>query len=252
MKSNRNAAPPRTALPALLLAAVLTLTLAAFAPTAAVAQPSGIHVTGAGEVAVVPDLARVTLDARREGTDAAALKTELDEITAAVLAFARSLDIEPRDVTAAAVNIHPRYRHRDGETTVEGVIASRTIQLTLRRLDNVGVLINGALARGVNGVGNVQLDAANRVELERAALDLASDDARREAGQIATRFGVRLGALINAGSSGHQVAPVMMMDAMAARSSTKESFAPGEMIIRRDIQATFAIEAAPAAAQPGG
>jgi len=248
MQSNRNPAPPRTSLPALLLAAML----AACSSMAVVAQPAGIHVSGAGEVAVIPDLARVTLDARREGNDAAALKTELDEVTTAVLAFARSLGIEARDITAAAVNIHPRYRHRDGETTVEGIIASRTIQVTLRRLDNVGELINGALARGVNGVGNVQLDAANRVELERAALDLAIDDARREAGQIATRFGVRLGALVNAGSSGHQVAPVMMMDAMAARSSPKESFAPGEMIIRRDIQATFAIEALPAAAQPGG
>lgn len=205
-------------------------------------QAGGIHVTGVGEVQVVPDLARINLEVRREGTDAAALKTELDTVTRAVLALTRELAVDERDVTAAAVSIYPRYRHRDGESVVDGVIASRAITVTLRELDDVGELVNGALTRGVNGVNGIELDASDRTAREREALDRAIDDATRQAGQIAARFRVGLGPLINAGTAqGPQPRP-MMMDAMAAAApAARESFAPGEMTIRREISASFAI-----------
>jgi len=224
---------------------ILTALLPLLAGTASAAdEPRGIRVTGAGEVLVVPDMARVNLEVRREGQDAAALKQTLDEVTARVLALTDRLDIPRRDVTAAAVNIYPRYRHHPNEEPrIDGIIAVRTIEVTLRDLTRVGDLINQSLEAGVNGVGGVALDAQNRADLERAALDLAIDEATREAGQIARRFGVGLGPLQHASTSQHYVQP-MVMEAMAVRSAAKDSFEPGEMTIRREIQATFAIDAA--------
>lgn len=225
------------------LVALLAL-LAALLPARPVhaQQPGGIHVTGVGEVQVVPDLARISLEVRREGVDAAALKTELDTVTRAVLALTRELDVDERDVTAAAISIYPRYRQRDGESVVDGVVASRAITITLRELDHVGDLVNGALSRGINGVNGIELDASDRAALEREALDRAIDDAVRQAGQIAARFRVGLGPLVNAGSAlGPQPGP-MMMDVMAASApAARESFAPGEMTVRREISASFAI-----------
>jgi uncharacterized protein YggE len=214
-------------------------------PSSANAQDGGIHVTGTGEVAVVPDLARVNLDVRREGADAAALKSELDGVAAAVLALASTLGIEDRDVTAATVNIHPRYRQRDGESVVDGVVAVRSIAVTLRELDRIAEFIDGALARGVNGVNGVELDASNRAALDRQALDLAIDDATRQAEQIAARFGVGLGALLEAGGAGAAPRPIpMMMDTMVAGSpEARRSFEPGLLTIRREIAARFAIDA---------
>jgi uncharacterized protein len=203
------------------------------------ARSDGIHVTGAGEVRVVPDMAQVALEVRREGNDAAALKTELDRVTAAVIALTRSLRIDAKDVTAAAVTIQPRYRHRDGETVVDGVVAVRSIEVTLRQLDRIGELVNGALERGVNGIRGVTLDASNRAELEDRALDRAIDDAVRVAGRVAERFGVPLGTLVATETSPHTVVPVAM-DAMAVRMAP-ESFEPGTLTIRREVRATFAI-----------
>lgn len=203
--------------------------------------PGGIHVSGIGEVRVVPDTARVTLEVRREGEDAAALKSELDEVTAAVLELARELDIPERHVTAAAVNVYPRYRPTERAPEPAGVIASRTVEVTVEDLARLGELINGALERGANGVGGVQLDASNRAELENKALDLAIDDAVDEARRIARRFDVELGRLNDASASSHPVQPLMRMEAMADRSMANESFAPGEMTIRREIRATFGI-----------
>lgn len=224
-------------------ATLLMLLCAALAvPAFASEALTGIHVSGAGEVAVVPDMARLSLEVRREGPDANRLKVELDEVVAAVLELTDSLDIERRDVTAAAVNIYPRYRPRDGESVIDGLIASRSIDVVLRDLALIGDLINAALGRGVTGVGGVTLDASDRTALERQALDLAIDDARREAKQIADRFEVKLGPLKNAVAGSHGVQP-MIMEAMAVRGAAKDTFSPGELTVRREVQATFGIDA---------
>lgn len=210
-------------------------------PTLAAAEPlTGIHVNGAGEVRAVPDMARVTIEARREGTDAAALKKQLDQVTAAVLELTRELGIRERDVTAAAVNIYPRYwpQERDQERP-EGVIASRTIEVTVRDLAILGDLINRALERGANGIQGVDLDVSNRRELEAEALDLAIDDAVQQARRMAKRFQVELGPLKDASTSS-PVQPLMRMEAAMANRQAS-SFSPGELTIRRDVQATFSI-----------
>lgn len=217
------------------------LLLAAFAAVPAAAQEplTGIHVSGFGEIQAVPDVADVTLEVRREGLEPAALKTELDQVVARVLELADELDIPRRHVTAAAVNVFPRYPRPEEKEPVEGVIATRSIEVHVEDLARLAELINGSLERGVNGVGGVRLDVANRAELERQALDLAIDDAVREARQVAERFGVRLGPLKNASSSGHH--QPMMMEAMARGSAAKDSFSPGLITLRRDVQATFGI-----------
>ncbi len=219
----------------------LTLSLAAALPAPGVrAQESGIQVTGTGEVTVVPDLARLSVEVRREGDDPAALKAELDEVTAAVLALGRELEVAERDITAAAVHVFPRYV-RDGDLSrPDGVIASRNIEFTVRALDRLADLINGALERGANGIGGVQLDASNRKELDQQALDLAIDDAVRTARQVARRFGVELGPLAFA-STGPKMFNPVMMEAMAVRGAAKDSLAPGELSITQTIQASFAI-----------
>ncbi|MEZ5558695.1 MAG: SIMPL domain-containing protein [Pseudomonadales bacterium] len=212
-------------------------------PAAALAgaDDGGLHVTGSGEIRAVPDMGYVNIDVRREGADAAALKTELDQVTAAILALTRSLKIDKRDVTAAAVSIYPRYRRQDDENVVDGVIASRSVQVTVRDLDRIAEVINGALAAGANGIGNVQLDLSKRTDLEREALNLAIDDARREAAQIAERFGVELGRLQSASSSAQQPVPVYKEAMMMRAAAADDSFSPGEMTVRREVQATFAI-----------
>lgn len=224
------------------VAAALALLLTFTAAPATADALTGIHVTGVGELQVVPDTAQVTLEVRREGTDPAALKTELDRVTADVLKLTADLGIPKRQVTAAAVNIFPRYRSDDDDDQKPaGVIASRTLDIKVEHLSHLGELINGALQRGVNGVRDVSLDVSNRIELEQRALSAAIDDATRQAQHIADRFKVELGPLKDASASSHQVRPMMSMAMEARKAPAPDAFAPGEMTIRQEVQATFGI-----------
>jgi uncharacterized protein YggE len=200
----------------------------------------GIHVTGQGEVLAEPDMLRVNLQVNRQGRDARALKKEMDAITARVLKLTDRLKIERRDVTAAMVNIQPNYRYENNRQTMDGVTASRGIQIVLRDLDAVGELMDEALGLGVNSIGGVQLDVANRVELEQQALTFAIDDAKAEAARIAQEFGVRVAGVLNVHVGRHAVQP-QMARTLRMESDAGESFSPGQIVIRRDVQATFGI-----------
>ncbi|MFP6814871.1 MAG: SIMPL domain-containing protein [Pseudomonadales bacterium] len=224
-------------LPGMIIAALMVSPLAA---TFALAQVEGIHVNGRGVLQVQPDIARLTLQVTREGQDASALKNGLDDVTRAVLELTGKLGIAREDVTAAAVNIQPRYRRGSGSSVIDGVRASRTITVVLRDLEVYGELMNGALKLGVNSISGTQLDTSEREMLEKQALELAMANAREEAQRVAVGFGVRAGTLLDVHVGAQFARPQRAMRAMESSAGT--DFSAGQIIVQRDLQATFAIE----------
>ena len=201
----------------------------------------GLHLSGTGEVAVVPDLARVTLQVSREGNDAVDLKADVDQVTAGVLALAKEFGLADRDVVAASMNIYPSSRRRrDGEQE-SFLSVNRPVQLTIRELEQLPALINRSLALGINGVQGVQLDTSRRSELEQEALALAIADARAEAERVAAGFDVELSGVLAVHVDSHSVEPRLMATREMAMDAGA-GFAPGEMIVRRTVRAQFAIE----------
>ncbi len=200
----------------------------------------GIHVSGVGEILVEPDMARLTLQVTRQGRDVAALKDEMDRITAGVLKLTDSLGIDRKDVTAAMVQIHPNRVYENGRQSIDGVIASRSIEITLRDLDDIGALMNRSLTLGINNISGVQLDTSRRPELELKAIDLAIENASMLAERVARGFNVRLLGVRRVAVHGPvTVQPEMAMARMAADGG--DSFSAGQIRIRRDVQATFSI-----------
>ncbi|MEM8765921.1 MAG: SIMPL domain-containing protein [Pseudomonadota bacterium] len=202
--------------------------------------PAGIQVSGQGTLEVAPDLGRLNLHARREGTEGPALKAELDAVVTAVLALTAELDIEARDVTATAVSMQPRYERRGDRSVVAGLAASRTITVVLRDLERFSELLDGSLALGINNLDPIALDSSRRAELEDEALDLAMADAEREAQRVADGFRVQLGPVNNVFVGSHSPRP-QAYRAAAMAESTASSFSPGVIVIERSVQATFSI-----------
>jgi hypothetical protein len=200
----------------------------------------GIQVNGRGVVNTVPDMGTVNLHIRREGDDPAALEAAMNQVVGQVLKLTRKLDIAEKDVTAALVSIQPRYQRRNDETVVSGVIASRTVTITVRRLADFPKLLQQSLELGVNNVDPIALDSSRRVELEAQALDLAMADAISRADQVAAGFSVRRGSVVDVRVSTHNVMPRMAMQEMRV-GAADDAFAPGEIRIEQNVDATFAI-----------
>lgn len=227
-----------------LIISALTNTLAAASTDAVQREPgAGIRVQGVGEVAVTPDLARVHLEVRREGADATELMRALDAVVAAVLERARAEGVDERDVIAAAVSLYPRQRQEGDAMIQDGVIASRSMTVTVRHLERLPGFVNAVIGLGINGINGIELDVADRAAHEQAALDRAIDAATQEAARVAGRFGVAAGVLLAADTAGGSgPGPFMRMEALAAAPN---SFAPGTLRIRREVIARFAIAPPP-------
>ncbi len=223
----------------LLTTAVAATALAMAAP--ALAQTNGIHVSGQGSLEVEPDMGYVSMHVRREGSDPAELRREIDKVVRAILKLVRNLKIAESDVTTAALSINPRYRRRDSETVVDGVIATQTILITLRDLDLFGRLLNRSLEEGVNNVDPIRLDTSRRVELENQALEVAMKDAREEAARVALGLDLRLGQALNVQVVSHSPRPQMALMEMRSAGNTA-TFNPGLIRVERNVQVTFAID----------
>lgn len=223
-----------------IIAFALFALLASGCTKAAEAVPGGgIQVSGQGTLEVVPDMGRVSLHVRREGSDAAALTETLNNVTADLIAMAKKLGIDDRDITATALSINPRYRRRGDESVADGVIASRTMAVVLKDLDRYIELMNEALALGANNVDPIRLDTSKREALENQALTLAMEDAKAEAARVADGFGVQLGRVTHVQVGTHSPRPEAMRAVSYADSAP--SFSAGVIQISRSLSATFAI-----------
>lgn len=205
---------------------------------AAAENGNGIRVTGRGAAEVTPDMARFSFEIVRQGRDASALKRDVDGVTAAVVALAEELGVARADINSAVIQVRPEYRYVDGRSVLEGVSASRTVQVTLTNLEHYAALSDGAIAAGVNHLQSVELDVRARSEFERAALESAVEQARADARSVANRLGLAVGRAleVTVHDQGGGVVPVPMQMAMAEKSS---DFRPGTLKIERQVSVRF-------------
>jgi uncharacterized protein YggE len=208
-------------------------------------RPRTVNVSGMGEVAAEPDLARITLGVESRKPSLAEARTEVNSTIDRVLKLTRDLGIDPKHVNATRVQVQPEYswNPKDRKRVLLGYLVHRQVQVELRNLEQLGPLLERAVDVGVNQVGDPALDSSRRKELEREAMSLAVQDARLNAEALAGAAGVRLGPVrsLNGSASGPPMpmfrAQVAMADAAAA--PPEATYQPGEMKFNANVNAEY-------------
>ena len=172
--------------------------------TAEEPRPRTVNVSGMAEVSAEPDIARVTLGVESRKPTMEAARAEVAATVDRVLALARELKIDPKQVNATRVQVQPEYRwnENDRERVLLGYMVSRQVEIELKDLDKLGALLERAVDAGVNQVGDPMLDSSRRKDLEREAMTKAVEDARLNAEALARAAGAKLGAVRTLSASG--------------------------------------------------
>lgn len=234
------------------LIALSTTLLIALAAAPAVANDNlsrAVTVSGRGEVAVLPDRARVSLAIMERAEQHRAAQTQVDEIVAAVLRVTDKLGISRKHVNTTGLSIMPEYRwdEEDRERQLIGYMVQRSVEIYLEDLDKLGRLMHEVTTVGVNQVSPPALEASNADEHRRAALAKAAEDARRNADILARTLDARLGGVRRITTSDLQHYPppqpmmesrVMAMDAKAA----EQTYNPGEIRFEASVTVAFDLE----------
>jgi uncharacterized protein len=257
---------------------LLALALIAAAPLPALAQPVPIpspavsplgpnsallSLTAEGQSRRTPDLAMFNAGVVTQGRTAAEAMAENNRRMDAVVSALRRAGVAERDIQTAAISLQPRYSNPDLEAqirarqarepyvppaeprapTIIGYEANNNVQVRVRRLADMGRIIDTLVEAGANQVNGPSFT----LDEPSAALDEARAEAianaRQRAEIYARAAGMRV-ARILAISEGGGYYPVQQVFAVSGESrmappAPPPPIAPGELTLGVSVSVQF-------------
>ncbi|MFL5554513.1 MAG: SIMPL domain-containing protein [Gemmatimonadaceae bacterium] len=159
--------------------------------------------SGRGEIKVTPDRATVQVSVQTRAATAAAAAAENATKLQSVLASLRTLGLTNDQLSTINYNVYPEQRYEQGrEAVVVGYNVTNTVLVDVRKLGQVGPVIDAALSHGANMITSLQFYASNTETARRSAIAIAIEKARADAEAAARAAHGSLGSLleINIGS----------------------------------------------------
>ncbi|WCG85132.1 oxidative stress defense protein [Pectobacterium sp. A5351] len=160
--------------------------------------PDGPHIvtSGTSSVDATPDIARLAIEVSVSSKDAAEAKKQVDARVAQYFDFLSKNGIEKKDINAANLRTQPEYDYlKTGGSVLKGYRAVRQVEVTLRQLDKLNELLDGALKSGLNEIRTVELGVANPEAYRDEARKKAIEQATRQAAALAQGFNAKLGPI---------------------------------------------------------
>ena len=215
--------------------------------------PDGPHIvtSGTASVAAVPDIATLAIEVNVSAKDAASAK-QADDRVAQYLSFLEKSGIAKKDISSANLRTQPDYDYQNGKSILKGYRAVRTVEVTLRQLDKLNGLLDGALKAGLNEIRSVSLGVAQPDAYKDKARKAAIDDAVHQAQELAAGFHSKLGPVysVRYHVSNYQPSPMvrMMKAADAAPVSAQETYEQATIQFDDQVDVVFELQPAQAAA----
>lgn len=188
--------------------------------------------SGRGEVKVSPDRATIQVSVQTRAATAAAAAAENATKQQSVLAALRGLGLGNDQLSTINYNVYPEQRYDPGkEPVIVAYNVTNTILLDVRKLSQVGPVIDAALSHGANMITSLQFYASNTEAARRSAIATAIEKARADADAAARAAHGTLGTLleINIGAySPPPPRPMMMMKQAGGVAQAETPINPGE------------------------
>jgi uncharacterized protein YggE len=201
-----------------------------------------ISVAGHGETKVAPDRATIQISVQTKAATAAAAASENATKQAAVIAAIRALGIGPDQISTTGYNVYPEQRYEPNrEPTIVGYNVTNTVSVDVRKLDQIGPVIDAALSKGANMISSLQFYASNTDEARRSAIASAIQKARLDADAAARAAGGSLGSLIEINVGVQSPRPIIMARASMAQAAdaAPTPISPGDQTVAVDVTARW-------------
>ncbi len=219
---------------------VLGLTLASI-PMAAQQATSivpQVVTIGRGEVELKPDRVRLEFSVETRAATAAAAAAENGRRQRAVLDTIQRIGLAPEQIQSASLQVTPEmtYPGQGQPPKVTGYFARNSVRVEVLKLEQAGVLIDAALAKGATGIAGLQFYSSKAAEARRDALAKAVVAAKLDAEAMARAAGYQLGLLLEISGAAPSDFPVMM--SVDAVRSTRLAMAAPTPVVPGELKVT--------------
>jgi hypothetical protein len=189
--------------------------LAAQQPAAPIASPphliSEISTSATGEVRYVPDRATISIGVQTRAVTAAKASADNAAKQRAVIDAIRGQGIAADQISTEnyGLNAEQSYNPQAGDKApkVTGYVATNTVRVEVKKIDQVGALIDAAIAKGANEISSLDFHSSAPDSLRRVALADGYRKALADATVLAQAAGGRLGELIELTTGGSESPP---------------------------------------------
>jgi uncharacterized protein len=172
-------------------------------------RPPEITAAGHGQGRATPTSAVVFISVTTKAPTAAQAASENATRSASTVTALRSAGLASGDVTTSGYMVGQNFeyppqdpRFAGGQRVPAGFLARNTIRAEVRRISDVGKIIDASLTGGANEVAGVQFISSDEENARRDATAAAVREARTTAEVIARAAGGSLGRLLSLSSGG--------------------------------------------------
>jgi len=156
-----------------------------------------ISVSGLGKAIGIPDVGLISLSVISDKASAKEVMQDNAKKMNEIIKFVKDSGVEAKDVQTSGYYLNPRYDWQEGTRIFRGYELTSTLSVKIRNLDKISDIIDGAVSRGANQVGNIQFVIDDQEKLKAEARDKAIIQAKGKAKQIAKSTGLHLGKIIS-------------------------------------------------------
>lgn len=225
---------------------LIGLILLIAAPATAADLTRQITVVGQGSVDAAPDMATISMGVISEAKTGATAMAKNSGVLAGVLKQLGDAGIDARDVQTSNLSLSPRWDNsrssNTGQHEITGFVASNTVTVWVRDLDNLGVILDAVVQNGANSFNGLSFGLQEPQPAQDAARKVAVADALRKAQLYATATGVTLGDVLTISEVAQRgVSPVMMPMAADMMQSRAVPVSQGEVSVAASVAVVYAI-----------
>ena len=162
-------------------------------------EPGRISVVGHAAVETPPDFASVQIGVVSKAAGAAAALADNSAAVAKVVALAKVIGVEAREIATSAVSLGQAFKTvrtpNGGEQQPDGYQAQNVVTVRLADMGKLGEFMRGAVEGGANRIDGVSFGLKDAGRAEREAGAAATRDAVERARIVAEAAGVALGPI---------------------------------------------------------
>lgn len=203
-----------------------------------------IVTTASGEVRLTPDRATIQIGVQSRAATAAAAATQNATKQRAIIDAIKARGVPAEQIATSNFNVIPETRYdREGQAAprTTSYLVINTVNVELRRIDQVGPVIDAALVAGANQINSLTFGIINADSARRVALAQAVSKSRADAEAMARAAGGSLGPLLELNSVDQYIpGPPRPFDMrVAATAEMKTPVEAGEETIRAMVTARW-------------
>ncbi len=202
-----------------------------------------ISVSGSGSVRIPTDTAKLTFSVITKNSSALKSVQENASKMNKVYDALKKVGIDEKNISTSNYNLYQESIYKDGKSEPGDYVTSNDIVIMLYDVDKSGIVIDTAVAAGVNRMNGISFLVKDSKDALDEARVLAFQQAKEKAELFAKEAGCKLGKVITImENSGGYSATREIMDAKMVTASNSTMISAGTDAITASVSVVFELE----------